>query len=156
MSTDKLVEDLGTLSLVESAIEYRSNFYPPWSLPVADVRVIGEYTNEDGPHAADHFLMFFGPDGKTHEVPAGADGVFSVLHSLEGIFGDSLEVELGFVTTFASRVIWPPQLSGQPVFIVHEKAEKFTDKLRSAFGLGRVELRLRPEIRSRVEGQSTP
>jgi hypothetical protein len=121
MSTGELVEDLGTLSLVGQAIEYRSSFYPPWSLPVAELRLVGEYTNEDGPHAADHFLVFFGSVKQTCEAPVDADGVIPVLNALAEILKGSLKPELRFNTSFASRVIWPPQLCGQPVFAFHQR-----------------------------------
>ncbi len=82
MSAGEFVEDLGTLSLVEQAIEYRSSFYTAWSLPVAELRLIGEYTNEDGPHFSDHFLIFFVSNEQTHEAPVDAVGVIPVLHAL--------------------------------------------------------------------------
>ena len=32
-----------------------------WSVPVADVRLIGEYTNSDGPYLDDYFMVFLYP-----------------------------------------------------------------------------------------------
>lgn len=153
MRPGKLVEDLGTLSLVEQTIQYRSSFYPPWSLAVPQLRLIGEYTNEDGPHVSDHFVIFFASNERVYEAPDGAEGVSPVLRSLEEILGDTLAVELTLTTTFASRVMWPRQLEGQPIFNFHQKADSFTDKLRNFLGFGRVEQWLRPEIRLHAEGR---
>jgi hypothetical protein len=79
---EKHVEDRGRLSLNESVIGYQSRFYRAWSLDTSDLRLIGEYTNEDGPHASDHFLVFFGKNDIIHEAPVGAQGVSTVFEGL--------------------------------------------------------------------------
>lgn len=152
MSAAGHTEDLGKLSLTAKTVHYRSTFYQPWNLPIEELRLLGEYTNEDGPHAADHFLVFFGPGGRAFEAPVDADGTVSVIRELESILSIPMQLELRFNTTFASRAIWPPQLSGQELFTVREKTERLTDRIKSAIGFGKVELNLRPEIARHIGG----
>lgn len=153
MSASSHIEDLGQLSLTAKTVQYQSAFYQPWNLPVEELRLLGEYTNEDGPHAADHFLVFFGSGGQAFEVPVDANGTNSVLRELESILSISMQLELRLNTTFASRVIWPPQLSGQELFIIREKTESLADRIKSAIGFGKVELDLRPNIARHVGGR---
>jgi hypothetical protein len=152
MSAASHTEDLGKLSLTAKTLQFRSAFYQSWDLPVEELRLLGEYTNEDGPHAADHFLVFFGLGGRCFEAPVDADGVVAVLRELESVYSHPVQPELRFNTTFASRAIWPPQLSGQELFTVREKADRLADRIKSAIGFGKVELSLRPEIARHVGG----
>lgn len=152
MSAASRSEDLGQLSLTAKSLHFRSSFYQPWDLPIEELRLLGEYTNEDGPHVADHFLVFFGPGGRAFEAPVDADGTVSVLRELGSMFSVPMQLELRFNTSFASRAIWPPQLSGQELFTVRAKAERLADRIKSAIGFGRVELSLRPAIARHVGG----
>jgi hypothetical protein len=88
-------------------------------LDLADLRLVGEWTDGSGP-ADDWFYVFAGDDpSRLFEAPvyAGVDLVAALSREL----GEALEVGLAHSTEWASRVIWPAELAGRPLF--HESVE---------------------------------
>lgn len=80
------------------------------------VRVIGEYTTQDGPLVDDWFVVFVLGEQEWVEVPCYAGGVPDSLRNLGSILGTSLELGLQTSTDFASQVLWPPSLAMYPLF----------------------------------------
>ena len=97
-------------------IRYRSVTDGDWTLALADVRVIGECTNQSGPFADDYFFCFATGSGPWHEVSFYADGRDEFLRALEAKLGTSFETGLCYSTDFASRVFWPSAIAGMPMF----------------------------------------
>ncbi|CAN5175350.1 hypothetical protein BH23VER1_BH23VER1_09740 [soil metagenome] len=50
--------DSGRYRIEHGELSYRSEVYGSWKLPISEITLIGEYTNEDGPMADDYFLLF--------------------------------------------------------------------------------------------------
>ena len=86
-----------------------------WQVPVSQIGVIGEYTNEGGPWGDDWFVVFVRQDGNWFEAPADLLHVEAVLKVLGDELQSSLDLALANSTTFKSRVIWPLSLKGQPL-----------------------------------------
>ncbi len=107
----------GRVWLENNIIHYRSNTYGDWDLPLYEVRVIGEITNEDMPAYDDWFMAFtrVGNDG-WYEASAYADHFKEFKKELAEALKTKIETELYYSTTFASRVIWPEDLRGKPMF----------------------------------------
>ena len=86
-----------------------------WRLPLADIRIIGEYTTNDGPYDDDYFFVFV----TRHEwfeasfYAAGRDEVISALSSK---LNHTLTTRLTFSTTSANCILWPKAMDGQPLF----------------------------------------
>lgn len=97
-------------------IRYRSPTYGEWEIPLSALRVLGAYTNEDGPGLDDWFLFFGSDDGEARVASAYGRGRDGFLADLSARLGTPLSLDLVFSTTFASRVLWPPSLAGQPLF----------------------------------------
>lgn len=90
-----------------------------WSVPITDVRLIGEYTNSDGPHIDDYFLVFLtAPDNGWHEASFYAKGRDVALAALIRRIGDNLECGLFGSTEYKTRIMWPPHLKGQELMEV--------------------------------------
>ena len=86
-----------------------------WEVAVGDVRIIGEATTPDGP-ADDYFLCFaIGPE-MWFEASFYAEGRDAFLRALGERLGSPLELGLCNSTDFASRVLWPSSLTGEPMF----------------------------------------
>lgn len=123
------MEDSGNLSLDGDAVRYRSKF-GDWELPVSSLRVLGENTNQNGPYADDWFLCFATGPEMWLEAPVSAEGSGELLKALSKRLGVSLATELFSSTDFTSRVLWPPELAGQPMFqFANAPAESWFAKL---------------------------
>jgi hypothetical protein len=106
----------GRLWLEVGLVKNRSTLFGDWEVPVADLRLVGEATNEEGPFLDDWMLVFAtGPEG-WREASMYAPGHDKFLCELGQMLGGPLFPALAGSTTFASRVLWPQQLYGQPVF----------------------------------------
>ena len=86
-----------------------------WRLPVSAIRVIGEHTDDHGPYIDDYFLIFL-TDCDAFEASISAAGLEQFLRDLSHFLGVRLSLELANSTDYKSRVIWPPDLTGEPLF----------------------------------------
>lgn len=82
---------------------------------LSSICLIGETTTESGPFGPDHFVCFADAEGG-REYPTGAEGMDVVLATLEKKLGMRPFGALSHITTFASVVLWPPELAGNPIF----------------------------------------
>ena len=98
-------------------LSYRSAVYGSWRLPISEITLIGEYTNEDGPMSDDYFLVFLS-DNEPDWLEASfyGEGRDEVLKELSDILGSKLTCGLAHSTTFMSQVIWPDDKKGKRVF----------------------------------------
>jgi hypothetical protein len=90
-----------------------------WSVRITDVRLIGEYTNSDGPYIDDYFLVFLtAPESGWHEASFYATGRDEALAALSKSLGAPLLCELCDSTQYKTRIMWPPQLKDQELMEV--------------------------------------
>ena len=86
-----------------------------WSLSLCDIRLIGEYTNSDGPFFDDYFLVFLSAvEGDWHQASFYADGCDSFLEVLSGALGTRIETGLCTSADFRTRILWPPDVIDKP------------------------------------------
>jgi hypothetical protein len=115
-----------------------------WELPIGDVRVIGEFTNEAGPHLDDYFFLFVTPDASSWYCASFyAEGRDKFLDELGRKLGAKLECKLCNSTSFTSRVLWPTKLVGIPLF-------EFEPEVPAENCLSRVRQRLFPNKKVRL------
>lgn len=82
-------------------------------IPLVDVKVIGEYTNQNGPFADDYFICFVTDAPGWTEVSFYAEGRDALLSELEAYFGADILLGLCWSTDFNSRILWPLRLTGR-------------------------------------------
>lgn len=112
--------DSGRYQIVDGVISYRSEVYNSWELPVSDVTVIGEYTNEDGPFADDYFLVFLSlSESGWFEGSFYGKGRDELLVELSRLLRSEILLGLSHSTTFTSRILWPENLKGETFFDFH-------------------------------------
>ncbi|MBT6153250.1 MAG: hypothetical protein HOL01_07150 [Planctomycetaceae bacterium] len=109
-------EDSGRLELDGDVIQYTSTTYPDWIIRIADIRIIGEATNQNGPFADDYVLCFCTGPGMWHEASFYAEGRDSFLTALGARLGAPLQLCLASSSDFASRILWPVEFVDKPMF----------------------------------------
>ena len=115
-------EDSGRLWLDGDVVCYESKTYAGWQIQVADIRIIGEVTNQNGPCTDDYFICFVtDASGSWKEASFYATGRDETLEQLSDRLGRDLELRLSSSTDFASRILWPPHLAGEPLFEFRNK-----------------------------------
>ncbi|MGI9242273.1 MAG: hypothetical protein ACR2RV_15855 [Verrucomicrobiales bacterium] len=112
-----IADDSGEFRMVGEVLTYCSDAFGSWELPITDIAVIGEYTNEDGPLADDYFLVFLqGGEPGWLEGSFFADGRDAVLMELSRKLGADISCGLAHQATFTSRILWPDHLMGRELF----------------------------------------
>ena len=110
------MDNSGRIQLDGDVIRYRSMVYGSWDLPVSDVRIVGEATNQSGPWTDDYFFCFATGPGGWFEASFYAEGRDEFLSTLGARLGHTLDLRLVNSTDFSSRVLWPPSMEGEPMF----------------------------------------
>lgn len=110
-------EDSGQLTFTDDCLVYESATYGRWRLPAESIRLVGEFTNQSGPFLDDYFLLFFkhGEDG-WHEASFYAEGREETMDALARRLPGMAALELSSSADFNSRVLWPKEWRGQPLF----------------------------------------
>jgi hypothetical protein len=113
----------GNLRLDGTDLVYSSVEQEYWRLPVAKVRVIGEYTTAAGPGLDDYFFVFVTDDSESwFEASFYADGGDSFLSELNKLLGAEIRAGLCNSISWKTRVLWPKTLEGEELFIIIPEA----------------------------------
>lgn len=147
----KVQEDYGKLAIKGSLITFESDFYSSWIFKISDILIIGEFTNQDGPHLEDHFLLFINKTGNSFEAPVNAKGFNSVWNHLADILNLPKGLYLQGETDFASQVLYPESIRGQPIFdYVDKSSSSFFGRIFSVLGGGEIESHFTNNIKKYV------
>lgn len=130
----------GRLSIEDDLLVYSLSGSESYQLPIGELRVIGEYTDESagGPDSVpyDHFLTFLTATD-FFDISFKAEGCAAVLEQLGQRFGPGLPLKpkLSYSSSLASRILWPASIEGDPVFdfvpqdLSSKPERRLTDKL---------------------------
>src|SRR5215813_12160381 len=105
----------GHVWIYGNAIHYATRDDEVWKLPIAEVRVIGEYTTPNGPYIDDYFFVFLSTD-YWYEASFYSEGGLELLSKLSLELKEELACSLQNSTNWKSRVIWPPDIKEEPLF----------------------------------------
>jgi len=125
-------ENSGVLECVGDTLKYR-RAGSDWSLPIPRIKLIAEYTNSDGPHLDDWFIVFVtAVDGGWFEASLYADGRDAAIKAIEAKIGATLETGLANSTEYRTRIMWPECAKDQPLMDIAPPSkknwwQKFTD-----------------------------
>jgi len=120
------------IKLAQNVIHYTSSLFPEWKMGVGDLRLFGEATNQYGPFADDYFLCFASSDYQWHEASFYCEGRDEFLAALRDYLGCDIPLKLCDSTDFASNILWPEALSGEPMFSFEDSAS--TSYVKKLFG----------------------
>jgi hypothetical protein len=143
----------GNIKLEGDTIVYTLPEPEVWRVSVSDIRVIGEFTNTDGPYADDYFFVFIARD-QWFEASFYAEGRDALLAELGQRLGHKLQTGLCHSTSLASRVLWPARFEGHPLFdlVPEERAGRILGKLRQRV-LPRVHMNFTDEVKREFESR---
>ena len=103
------------VSLADSKVIYLDNASIRYEIPLSQICVVGEATNESGPYQDDWFLCL-GNEDTWYEVSVYSRDFEKFLEELSEYLGVPLALTLSGSTDFNSRVLWPPKLKEQSMF----------------------------------------
>jgi hypothetical protein len=107
-------EDLsGRIWIENKTIHYKTP-NGGWEIPISEIRIVGEHTNQSGP-AVDYFFIFLTASGG-YEASFYAEGRESLLMELGQQLDSQLDCRLVNSTNFKSRIMWPPEMQDKALF----------------------------------------
>jgi hypothetical protein len=153
-SAGKRSADLGSLTLQNGILRYEPGLPPycGWALRIDEIRVVGEYSTDNGPYIEDLFCVFVVNETTWHEVPYDALGVREAIATMAGMLRTDLTFQLLLSTEFRSRVIWPEHLRDVALFEFREVRRRFWDMLLRWGCPGEVESVLSPRVLAYIGG----
>ena len=147
-------EDRGLISLEGGSVRFKLPSGGGWELELDEIRLIGEYTTQDGPLADDWFIVFVAGRGESapaagcecYEAPFYAYGFETFLRMLRDRIPKLGHPMLAASADFASRVLYPMELEGRPLFdFTVAGPPGIIGRIRSALA-GAVRRELAPEV----------
>lgn len=131
----------------DNILHYLSATFGEWNVPVADIKVIGESTNQDGPLLPDWFIVFVVDSTGWFEVSKSAKGVQECLSKLSEECGSSLSPGLFASTDFDSRTLWPESVIDMPLFEYYFPPSKHIfGKIAQWCGFTEIHQKLSPAV----------
>src|SRR5262245_9714586 len=95
------------IRIEDRTITYQVGGTVCWSLPLADLELLGEYTDPNGPFVDDYFFVFIRrPQHHWNEASFYASGRDELLDELAVLLGAKLDCGLVNSTEYNSRVMW--------------------------------------------------
>jgi hypothetical protein len=116
--------------LDEVGIHYEAFPVASWILRLEDLVVVGEYTNCDFPFVDDYYFVFVLGPQDVYLASFYSEGREEFLKALGSKLGITLECRLIASTEFASNVLWPQALSGEPLYVFKRKPGLMSGLLR--------------------------
>ncbi len=118
-----------------------------WRVAVEEIRLVGEYTDDHGPVVDDYFFVFLTKD-RYFGASFYADGRDAMLAELGRRLQHDLCTGLCHSTSLASRVLWPANLEGHPVYnlVPEARSDSVWSRLRQWI-LPRVHMYFTDEVR---------
>ena len=105
----------GEIALVDRVITYRVAG-DGWTVNLADVRLIGEYTTANGPCVDDYFFVFLtAPEDGWHQASFYAQGRDKFLSDLSVALGSPIQIGLCNSADWETRILWPLTVAGEPL-----------------------------------------
>ncbi|MEQ8471406.1 MAG: hypothetical protein RIC35_09475 [Marinoscillum sp.] len=104
------------LKIRNGQLELTENNQTPWSIEANSILLIGEYTTEDGPFVDDYFFIFGNSDGTLYTVSNDHANDPTLWIELSNILNSHVKPELVNSTHFNSRIMFPENLIGEPLF----------------------------------------
>jgi hypothetical protein len=153
-------EDSGKLTFTDDIVSYESRSRCSWRLDAAAIRLVGEFTNQSGPYMDDYFFVFFKRgEEEWYEASFYCDGRDEAWKALTARFSGLAQPGLFNSADSKSRVLWPAEHAGQPLFEFREMKrgsrwqDRLLDRLFSPFVFETI---LRPEYREKPNQSPGP
>lgn len=133
-------EATGRMWIDGEYVRNRSRQFGDWDLRIADLRLVGESTTDQGPFVDDWMLILAVDGSNWYEasmyVPNVEEGV-TAWEALGRAMGATLLPGLAGSADYASRILWPADMEGKPVFIYEDDPPvTWLDRMWRALGGG--------------------
>lgn len=138
----KSEQSSGTITIEGDRITWHNIDLVFATFNLAEIIVIGEHTNSNGPWFDDWFIDFVTKNGKWFSIPWYADNIDALTEILCDKFEPDLNISyLTNSASWNSIVRYPSNLKGKPLFVLtpsttYKEPKNFFQRLLAGIGLG--------------------
>ena len=106
-------------------------------IAVDEIKLIGEYTNAEGPFVDDWLIVFMTSPTDWKQISHYTPGVLEMLQELSQLLDAEIVGSLSWSTSWRTNIIWPPSVAGVEMWDVYTKVpETLWQKLKATLGMG--------------------
>ncbi|UOQ99120.1 hypothetical protein MUN81_06405 [Hymenobacter sp. 5317J-9] len=110
-------------------------------IPVQAIKLIGEYTNANGPIADDWFIVFMTAAKEWKQISHYTPGMLEMLQELSLYLKSPLIGSLAYSTSWKTNIIWPPTVAEQEMWdVISDEPATLFGKLKRALGFADQQL----------------
>jgi hypothetical protein len=148
VTTDNKQEDIsGRTYIKDDKIIWESGEELLTQIPIADIKLIGEYTTNTGPIHDDWFFVFLLGKEDIRQISAYAIGTKEVLKQFGQKINADICGQLAAKTDWKTNALWPAGFRGQEIFKMTKKQPTSAwGKLKLKIGLTETEIQLTDSI----------
>ncbi|WP_299884351.1 hypothetical protein [uncultured Lacinutrix sp.] len=126
-------------------LEYIDGDYK--KIPISSIKIVAEYTTENGPVLDDWFMVFYHGKNEYSEISMYAENIKEMISILSSKLDTELDSNLVSCTHFESHILWPIKLKGEKLWVIkNAKSKTFFEKFKNLFGLKKKELVLTKKV----------
>ena len=110
-------------------------------VPIDQIKLIAEYTNDWGPWWDDWYLVIYNRQSQYFEISMYAEGHTEMMTHLGESLGIELSIKLINSADWKSNILYPEQFNGKELWVPKEvKPKSFLGKIKALFGSTKIEL----------------
>lgn len=119
-----------------------------FELELENVKLIGEYTNDQGPFFDDWFLVFVDVQNRSFKVSMYSENIENTIDEIVKFFQFERTLSLVNSADWKSVILWPERMKGKEFLqLIQVKPTTFLGKIGAIFGLKRTGLDVTDEVK---------
>jgi hypothetical protein len=133
MNEDSVTE-LHKLYIKNDTIYLKHNTITLVEIPIAEIKMIGEYTNDKGPFQDDWYVSFYYGENEYFEFSMNTNEIMDMLSNLGKRLNSEIIPSLFSSTDWKSQILFPQKYKGNPIWEIKELESKSPfEKLKAFF-----------------------
>lgn len=137
MTTDR-EQEYGHIELREDKVLRTLGGQTTFSIPVTEIKVIGEFTTNNGPYLDDWFLTIITATD-WYEIPLDVIGTYQLLTDLGQKLGTAMSFQLTNSTEWKTRIMFPDNFKDKELYqIVSIAPMTILEKAKKIIGISKT------------------
>lgn len=125
----------GNILISNEDLIYRFRDEEVFKINFKEIKLIAEYTTDQGPTLDDWFLVLYDEKENVYQVSMYAENIMEVLEEMREKLNSSLVTDLYSSADWKSNILWPEEVKGEPLWnMVDSKPSNLFERIGLLFG----------------------
>lgn len=140
---EKTRHHAGRARIIDDRVVLEYLHDPKVEIPISNIKLIGEYTTENGPQLDDYFMVFYYSDNSYAVISMYAENLNEMIDELAVIMKTKLDSHLVNSTVWNSNILWPSKSKGERLWVVVKaKPKGIIESIKMLFGMEKLQVEL--------------